>query len=1649
MYLRRATLVMLGVCLFLWGVLPTVRSQSGAPPQRGAKPQIGNTQAPGPTAPTPAPRAPALPPGMHMPPALQHDLAHAAATPSRNLLHAIAHPFDAQPAVSSSPIFLSAAIYGSGGHQAYSVAVGDFNNDGKIDIAVTNFCGADPNCQTDGGVSVLLGNGDGTYQAARSYDSNGVGAYSVTVGDFNGDGKPDLAVANQCSDIYCSNGGVSILLGNGDGTFQPAQSYSSGGLNAYSVTVGDFNGDGKPDLVVANECEDQNCTNGGVSVLLGNGDGTFQAAQSYASGGISANSVIVGDFNKDGKVDLAVTNQCAIGSCSYGGFGSSGNGAVGVLLGNGDGTFQLAQSYSSGGLNAYSVAVGDFNGDGNPDLVVANQCADSTCTSGSLSVLLGNGDGTYQPANSYSSSGGNDFYVAVGDFNGDGNLDLAVANECVISACDSDNGNGSVSVLLGNGDGTFQGTSFYVPGINAYSVTVADFNGDGKADIAAANLCADSSCANGSVGILLGGGDGTFQAAPSYVFTSANREDYYVTAGDFNGDGNVDLAVADYCGGSNSCTNGAATILLGNGDGTFQAPQSYVSGGLYAATVTVGDFNGDGILDLAVGNSCADSTCQNGSVTIFIGRGDGTFQEAQSYASGGVSPESIAVADFNLDGKVDLAVANGCGDSECQTNGNVSILLGNGDGTFQPAVSYVSGGSYVLSVVVGDFNGDGKADLAMSNDNRGGDGSVSVLLGNGDGTFQALRTFDAGGLNTYAVTAGDFNHDGRTDLAAANECVDNNCTNSSVTVLLGNGDGTFQPPQAYAAGFYAYSVIARDFNGDGATDLFVGDQAHGGVVLLGNGDGTFQTAIDYGVSGPTTAVTAGDFNNDGKPDLAIVGAGTVAILQNISTNFHYATTSALTSSANPSPANQPVTFTATVTPGFNLGALTGTVTFSDGGSAIGTAMINGGTAAFTTSSLSLGAHSITAAYSGDSNYAPSVSTALTETINSASSATTTTIAASPNPSAYGQSVNLTATVTSASTGTPTGSVTFMDGANNLGSGAVSGGMATLITAALGVGSHSITANYSGDSNFSASSSSAVSVGVNQATSTIGLSSSVNPSISNQAVAFTATIMPQYGGAATGTVTFKDGATSIGSAGVNTNTASLTLGTLAVGTHSITVVYSGDGNVSGSSSSAISQVVNKQTSTSLVTSSTNPAIAGSSITFTITVSPQLSGTPTGTVTLKKNGGTLATLSLNSGQATYMTSSLGIGSFSIMAVYAGDSNFSSSTSPVLTQVVGKASTTTAVTSSLNPSNVGQAVTFTANVGSSSGAPADGEVVAFKNGGATIGSAGLSGGIATFATSSLTAGAHSITAVYSGDATFSASTSATLTQTVSKYGTTSTLTSSGSPNNVGQPVTFTATVSSSGGAPPNGEIVTFKNGGATLGTGALSGGSAGFTTSSLAAGSHSISAVYSGDTTFLASTSTTVTQMVDKYSTASQVMSNDGSTNYGQAATFTATVTSNSGPAPTGLVVFKNGAATLGTQTLSGGTATLTDSALAVGTRTITVVYNGDANNAGSTSPAISQVVAKAATTTTLTSSGNPSTSGTAVRFTATVSSSTTGTPTGFVTFKSGTTVLGTATLSGGTTSVITSSLTPGPHTITATYNGNADFVSSSATLTQRVQ
>ena len=391
----------------------------------------------------------------------------------------------AGPAVhanAETPLFLPAMVYASGGSVSTSLAVADLNGDSHPDLVISNTGSTN--------VSVLLNTGDGRFQSAGAYFLKGLFTHTVAVADVNGDSHPDVAVAISCTNNTNCAGLVGVLLGVGDGTFEPAVAYNSGGDSAWSVAIADVNGDGKPDLQTTNELSNT------VGVLLGNGDGSFQAAVTYASGGVSPRLAVTTDVNGDGAPDVVVANACTFPGCS-------GTGNVAVLFGNGDGSLQEPVTYFTAGITPLSVAVADVNGDRRTDLVVGNACSLDTfsCSEGTVGVLRSRGDGTFEQAVGYSSLGLGTRSVAVADVNGDGNPDLLAGSLCVTGNC----GEGIVTVLLGAGDGTFEpGVLYSTRALGADSIAVADVNGDHKPDVLVANEeCPPGDCTGGSAAVLL------------------------------------------------------------------------------------------------------------------------------------------------------------------------------------------------------------------------------------------------------------------------------------------------------------------------------------------------------------------------------------------------------------------------------------------------------------------------------------------------------------------------------------------------------------------------------------------------------------------------------------------------------------------------------------------------------------------------------------------------------------------------------------------------------------------------------------------------------------------------------------------------------------------------------------------------------------------------------------------------------------------------------------------------------------------------------------------------------------------------------------------------------------------------------------------
>jgi len=751
-----------------------------------------------------------------------------------------------------------------------------------------------------------------------------------------------------------------------------------------------------------------------------------------------------------------------------------------------------------------------------------------------------------------------------------------------------------------------------------------------------------------------------------------------------------------------------------------------------------------------------------------------------------------------------------------------------------------------------------------------------------------------------------------------------------------------------------------------------------------------------------------------------------------SANIIMPVTGTLTSSPNPSAYGQAVTLLFTVSPSSAMGQ----VQFKKNGQNLGSAYVNNGTASITLSDpslpwgLTIGVNSLTAAFGGYNGYG-NWTASTTQTVTTAPS--TVTLTSSANPSAAGQSITLTATVSPSQVN---GSMQFLDGSTVLGTVQLAFGAASFTTSTLIAGTvHSLTAVYSGDATTAGSTSAVLMQTVNKVTSTVALGSSLNPAPYGQGVTFTATVTPSL---ATGTVQFLDGATALGSATLASGTATLAVSTLSPGGHSITAVYSGDATTVPGTSAPVAQTVNKIASGVTLQSALNPAQIFQDVFFAAGVTP---ASATGTVQFLDGAAVLGTVTLSNGSAGLVVSTLAVGAHSITAVFSGDANTAAGTSAAVSQTVTKATTATYINSAGGTIVFGQPAVVAAVVNQTVTKlfTATG-TLQLLDGGKPMATVPLIGSPTTFSLPNLAVGTHVFTVVYSGDDKNAPSTSAAPeTLIVTKATASVTVSSALNPSVSGTPVQFSATVAPAGAT----GTVQFLDGATAIGTAVLSGGTA-VIGAPLAAGSHSITAVYTGDANCNGATSAALTQIVNKSNTSLTLASSVNPSTVAQAVTFTAAV---SPASATGTVQFLDGAKALGTATVSSGVASIAISTLAAGAHSITAVYSGDANSAGSASPALAQTVNKAASSVSLSSSPNPSVTGQSVTLKATVSPAS---ATGTVQFLDGANALGTATVKSGSATLAVSTLAAGTHAITAIYSGDAATAgSTSAALTQTVK
>jgi Bacterial Ig-like domain (group 3)/FG-GAP-like repeat len=952
----------------------------------------------------------------------------------------------------------------------------DFNKDGKPDIAVL---------QQDGTMNILLGNGSGRFSAPVSYlnpnylSSSVNNAYAV---DVNNDGFTDIIGFDY------NNNTMITWLNLGNGTFNAAVTTPLDASNGYPnyVLVQDVNRDGKPDLLFAmSQFVSLTSANIFLEVMTGNGDGTFNTPPSKsklvqefsvpASVNLpNYNGIALGDINGDGKLDIAVALDERFSQ-------TTGQYVVTTALGNGDGTFGTLNttipistpSTSIGNTpvpyNSTGVQLVDLNSDGKLDV--------ASDINGALMVALGEGNGSFETAiSSNFSQVVSVAQMAFADVNGDGKPDLIAGGD-------------TLGIYLGNGDGTFAAPltsgQYIVDPTTGQGIALADFNGDGVLDVA--QLGSDYK----EVALYLGNGTGQFRGAP--LVTSASDPEGIdwdmETTGKYTSSGYSDAIFL------HAATAGTEMLTgVSDGKGNFTFVQSLAGGvpsDLQYIQPLQADFNGDGNADLVLTGAAGD-------VTVALSNGDGTFATPVSVnlPSTLACPVYYAAAgDVNGDGKTDLVIPYG-GDDTCgSTAGGPSgyfVLLGNGNGMFSAPV-FTQVGTELYSATLADINGDGKLDLVLDDAPFVSGSGFSILLatGNGDGTFGSPNTI----LSNYLVSnvaVADINGDGKADLVLSAEEVEGNgsVATGGILTITGNGDGTFNSPSLIAGGNFFFGMQLADMNNDGNPDIVATlystngqpNTYYGMVTLLGLGNGQFSASVNQLESLASTLPQIGNFYNDGAPDVMTqTGYGPALFLG------QGASTVSLAASATSAVFGSSETFTATVTAGMsNRPVPTGSVSFYDGTTLLGSVAITNGSAAFTTASLAVGTHNVLAVYSGDTNFNPATSSPAAVTINALASAVVS-LTASASSAVFGSSETFTATVAGTSNGpVPSGSISFYDGSTLLGSVAVANGSAAFTTASLAAGGHSIVATYSGDANFNPATSSPAAVTISVLTPAFSL-----------------------------------------------------------------------------------------------------------------------------------------------------------------------------------------------------------------------------------------------------------------------------------------------------------------------------------------------------------------------------------------------------------------------------------------------------------------------------------------------------------------------------------------------------------------------------------
>jgi len=1155
--------------------------------------------------------------------------------------------------------------------------------------------------------------------------------YSSTSGDFTGSTSPNLnQVVNKASSSSTITwpAPASISYGTALSATQLDATSSLPGTFVYSPSLGTVLGIGSHTLSVTfTPTDTTDYSTGNASVTLSVGDDTptvtlALSASTLTHGGALTLTATVssgGSAVTPGSVTFCDTSYSA---CL--------NQAIA-------GKAQLTS------LGVASIKIVPAIGSHTYKAVFAGNSTDSSGTSVTQSVTV---SGTYSTTTTISSSGSAGNYSLTGTVVS--GASKIVAPSGAVAFVDTSNANYTVASPTLSSSAltqTFTAASSYSTIAVSRDVAVADFNGDGIPDMAVVDQSGEK------VYILLGNGDGTFTAASGSPVTVSGSVLVGIAAGDFNDDGNVDLAVTDYYANK-------VFILLGNGNGTFQTPSSI--GVVNEPTeIVTADFNKDGNLDLAL------VSYSGNEVEVLLGNGSGGFPTTGTFATGS-NPYSIAAADLNNDGNMDLVVGNNGASS-------VTVLLGNGAGSFtQPSGSPFAAGANPSpgGLAIGDFNGDGKPDIAVPDS---GSTAVSILLGNGDGTFASPSTLSAQSGQKTIATA-DFNGDGNLDLATCDT------TTGTVDKFLGNGNGTFQAAVSSSTGSTACSSMAvADFNGDGNPDLVIPMQGNNKAVVLLDSVTATATATATGVSIPGTGSHSIQADYQGDSYHTSSTSSTTSLTASAA-----ATVIAFQTSPSSSTYGQQVTLTATLSPyaAGNLSTAGETVTFKAGATTLGTATLSGGVAALTLTTLPTGADSLTASYPGDSNFLTSTSSILSFTVSKATPTITW-----PTPAAISYGTALSATQLNATSGAVAGTFVYSPAAG----------------AILSAGSQTLGVTFTPtDSTDYTPASGSVTLTVNQATPTLSVASSGNPSTYGNQTTFTATISS----GPVGTITFYDNGNTIGSGSIGGTTAQFSTSALTAGSHAITAGFAGNANYIAVTSIAITQVVNKATPalawvtpspitygmalSSTQLDATSGGVAGTFVyspasgtvlgvgsqTLSVTFNPTDTGdynSATASVTLTVNDKITPTISWSAPAAiTYGTA---LSAAQLNATSGGVSGtfvYSPAAGTVLnagTQVltvtftpsdttdynaviesvyltVNKSPVTVGVTSSLDPSAFGDNVTLTFTFAGPGATPTG--TTTIMDGSTVLATIEITGGVAIFSTAVLPAEVHTLKAIYNGD-------------------------------------------------------------------------------------------------------------------------------------------------------------------------------------------------------------------------------------------------------------------------------------------------------------